>query len=143
MDIVDQYQLVANGQAFYSQSFAIEESYRPRHNIIDYVSDVELMPYLIKHFIYFLKCWIDALCICSHGVNSDGEEINDIMERILKKYHIYRPMGQDKIGSNTEENYSQQSKPATNSSGGGFWGWVGDHSKGISKIAGVAAFYHW
>ena len=27
MDIVDQYQLVANGQAFYSQSFAIEESY--------------------------------------------------------------------------------------------------------------------
>ena len=26
-DIVDQYQLVANGQAFYSQSFAIEESY--------------------------------------------------------------------------------------------------------------------
>ena len=27
MNIVDQYQLVANGQAFYSQSFAIEESY--------------------------------------------------------------------------------------------------------------------
>ena len=27
MDIVGQYQLVANGQAFYTQSFAIEESY--------------------------------------------------------------------------------------------------------------------
>ena len=47
----------------------------------------------------------------------------------------------NRTGSNTEENYSQQSTPAaaTNSSGGkGFLGWVGDNSKGIGKIAGVA-----
>ena len=55
---------------------------------INYVSDVELMPYLIKHLRNKMKFYA-----VMEFINSDGEEINDIMERILKKYHLYRPMG--------------------------------------------------
>ena len=46
----------------------------------------------------------------------------------------------NRTGSNTEENYSQQSTPAaaTNSSGGGFWGKIGNflsnHAEGAGKV---------
>ena len=55
---------------------------------INYVSDVELMPYLIKHLNNKMKFYA-----VMEFINSDGEEINDIMAHILQKYKLYRPMG--------------------------------------------------
>ena len=55
---------------------------------INYVSDVELMPYLVKHLRNKMKFYA-----VMEFINSDGNEINDIMAHILEKYHLYKPMG--------------------------------------------------
>ena len=55
---------------------------------INYVSDTELMPYLIKHLKNKMKFYA-----VMEFINSDGEEINEIMAHILEKYHLYKPMG--------------------------------------------------
>ena len=55
---------------------------------INYVSDVELMPYLIKHLNNKMKFYA-----VMEFINSDGEEVNDIMAHILQKYKLYKPMG--------------------------------------------------
>lgn len=54
---------------------------------INYVSDSELMPYLVKHLKNKMKFYA-----VMEFINSDGEEINDIMTHILEKYHLYKPM---------------------------------------------------
>ena len=55
---------------------------------INYVSDVELMPYLIKHLRNKMKFYA-----VMEFINSDGEEVNELMAHILQKYKLYRPMG--------------------------------------------------
>ena len=52
---------------------------------INYVSDVELMPYLIKHLSNKMKFYA-----VMEFINSDGEEINDIMAHILEKYKLFK-----------------------------------------------------
>ena len=55
---------------------------------INYVNDTELMPYLVKHLKNKMKFYA-----VMEFINSDGEEINDIMAHILSKYKLYKPMG--------------------------------------------------
>ena len=55
---------------------------------INYVQDVELMPYLEKHLKNKMKFYA-----VMEFINSDGEEINDIMKHILEKYKLFKPMG--------------------------------------------------
>jgi len=55
---------------------------------INYVSDDELLPYLEKHLKNKMKFYA-----VMEFINSDGEEINEIMEHILNKYKLYKPMG--------------------------------------------------
>ena len=52
---------------------------------INYVSDVELMPYLIKHLRNKMKFYA-----VMEFINSNGESINDIMKHILEKYKLFR-----------------------------------------------------
>ena len=59
---------------------------------INYVSDVELMPYLEKHLKNKMKFYA-----VMEFINSDGEEINDIMEHILNKYKLFRIVGGRKV----------------------------------------------
>ena len=51
---------------------------------INYVNDIELMPYLIKHLNNKMKFYA-----VMEFINSNGEEINDIMAHIIEKYHLY------------------------------------------------------
>ena len=49
-----------------------------------------------------------------------------------------------RTGSDTEQIYKVESSPpqsssSPSSSGKGFWGWVGEHAKGVGKVAGVVA----
>ena len=55
---------------------------------INYVNDTELMPYLVKHLKNKMKFYA-----VMEFINSNGEEINDIMRHILSKYKLYKPMG--------------------------------------------------
>ena len=55
---------------------------------INYVSDTELMPYLVKHLRNKMKFYA-----VMEFINSDGEEINELMAHILEKYHLFKPMG--------------------------------------------------
>ena len=52
---------------------------------INYVSDVELMPYLIKHLRNKMKFYA-----VMEFINSNGEDINDIMKHILEKYKMFK-----------------------------------------------------
>ena len=51
---------------------------------INYIPDVELMSYLIKHLNNKMKFYA-----VMEFINSNGEEINDIMAHIIEKYHLY------------------------------------------------------
>ena len=59
---------------------------------INYVSDVELMPFLEKHLKNKMKFYA-----VMEFINSDGEEINEIMEHILNKYKLYRIVGLKRV----------------------------------------------
>ena len=59
---------------------------------INYVSDVELMPFLEKHLKNKMKFYA-----VMEFINSDGEEINDIMEHILQKYKLFRIVAGRKV----------------------------------------------
>ena len=52
---------------------------------INYVSDVELMPYLTKHLKNKMKFYA-----VMEFINSDGEEINELMKHILEKYKLFK-----------------------------------------------------
>ena len=52
---------------------------------INYVSDVQLMPYLVKHLRNKMKFYA-----VMEFINSNGESINDIMKHILEKYKLFR-----------------------------------------------------
>ena len=52
---------------------------------INYVIDVELMPYLIKHLKNKMKFYA-----VMEFINSDGEEINEIMAHIVEKYKLFK-----------------------------------------------------
>ena len=55
---------------------------------INYVQDTELMPYLVKHLRNKMKFYA-----VMEFINSNGEEINDIMRHILEKYKLFKLMG--------------------------------------------------
>ena len=59
---------------------------------INYVSDTELMPYLIKHLKNKMKFYA-----VMEFINSDGEEMNEIMEHIIEKYHLFMTYKGEKI----------------------------------------------
>ena len=59
---------------------------------INYVSDVELMPFLEKHLKNKMKFYA-----VMEFIISDGEEVNDIMEHILNKYKLYRIVAGRKV----------------------------------------------
>ena len=59
---------------------------------INYVSDVELMPYLIKHLRNKMKFYA-----VMEFINSDGEEVNEIMEHILNKYKLFKMIHGKKV----------------------------------------------
>ena len=52
---------------------------------INYVSDTELMPYLTKHLKNKMKFYA-----VMEFINSDGEEINELMKHILEKYKLFK-----------------------------------------------------
>ena len=52
---------------------------------INYVSDVELIPYLEKHLRNKMKFYA-----VMEFINSDGEEMNDLMVRIIEKYKLFK-----------------------------------------------------
>ena len=51
---------------------------------INYVSDVELMPFLVKHLCNKMKFYA-----VMEFINSDGKEVNDIMKHIIEKYKLF------------------------------------------------------
>ena len=55
---------------------------------INYIPDVELMSFLEKHLKNKMKFYA-----VMEFINSDGEQINEIMEHILNKYKLYRIVG--------------------------------------------------
>ena len=59
---------------------------------INYVQDTELMPILEKHLKNKMKFYA-----VMEFINSDGEEINDIMEHILNKYKLFRIVAGRKV----------------------------------------------
>jgi len=59
---------------------------------INYVSDVELMPFLEKHLKNKMKFYA-----VMEFINSEGEEINEIMEHILNKYKLFRIVAGRKV----------------------------------------------
>ena len=52
---------------------------------INYVQDIELMPYLIKHLNNKMKFYA-----VMEFINSNGEEVNDIMKHIIEKYKLFK-----------------------------------------------------